>query len=67
MSTTIILTLLVGIVIYTVNGCPVSVLRVNGSCCEITNASNPEFKFSIPSLSRVYTITNFCGDCKLVS
>ena len=64
MSTTIISTLVVGILIYAVNGCAV-VLRVNGSCCEITN--NQEFKFSVLTMSRVYNITNFCGDCRAVA
>ena len=43
------------------NGCPV-VTTVNGSCCKI---SSYEFKFSTSALlkSRVYNITNFCGDC----
>ena len=46
-----------------VSGCPV-VTSVNGSCCGI--ASN-DFKFSksLKSLkSRIYNITNFCGDCQ---
>ena len=47
------------------NGCPV-VSTVNGSCYEI---SSYEFKFSTSSLfkSRVYNITNFCGDCQEVA
>ena len=45
------------------NGCPV-VSTVNGSCCEI---SSYEFKFSTSLKSRVYNITNFCGDCQEVA
>ena len=50
----------------TVNGCPV-ITSVNGSCCEIN--SSYEFKFSTSPLfhSRVYNITNFCGDCEDVA
>ena len=64
MSTTIISLLVVGIVIYAVDGCPVY-LSVNGSCCEIK--SNDEFKFSLGTISGIYNITNFCGNCKSVA
>ena len=46
-----------------VDGCPV-VNTVNGSCCEITSNA---FKFSTPHKSGVYSIINFCGDCKLAA
>ena len=38
---------------------------VNGSCCEV---KSNRFKFSTtPVKSRVYNITNFCGDCEEVA
>ena len=37
---------------------------INGSCCD-TKSHN--FKFSTTSKSRVYNITNFCGDCEEVA
>jgi len=48
-----------------VSGCPV-VTSVNGSCCEV---KGNEFKFPMATLlkSRVYKITNFCGDCELAA
>jgi len=47
-----------------VDGCPV-VTSVNGSCCGTKGNS---FKFSHSLLkSRVFNITNFCGDCELVA
>ena len=64
MSTAVISILVVGIVICAVDSCPV-VLSVNGSCCEIK--SNDEFKFSLVTLSGVYNITNFCGNCESVA
>ena len=57
MPMTILLLMLCYVAI--VSGCPV-VTSVNGSCCGI--ASN-DFKFSKSLKSRVYNITNFCGDC----
>ena len=66
MSTAIISILVVGIVIYAVDSCPV-VLSVNGSCCEIKNENDDEFKFSVDILSGIYNITNFCGNCKSVA
>ena len=46
-----------------VDGCPI-INTVNGSCCEIKSNS---FKFSSVSKTRVYNITNFCGDCEEVA
>ena len=59
MGTVVISTLLVGILIYAVNGYPM-VSSINGSCCGI---KNDNFKFSLSSqiLSGVYNIANFCG------
>ena len=62
MSTAIISILVVGIVIYAVDGFP-TVCSVNGSCCEIKT----DFKFSLQSVSGLYNITNFCGNCKSVA
>ena len=43
--------------------CPLT--SVNGSCCEV---KSNDFKFSTASFeSRVYNITNFCGDCQAVA
>ena len=64
MSTAIIAILVVGIVIYAVDGCPV-VVSVNGSCCEIK--SNEDFKFSLKRMSGIFNITNFCGNCRAVA
>ena len=47
-----------------VDACPV-VVSTNGSCCEVKSSA---FKFATASLkSRVYSITNFCGECDLVA
>ena len=47
-----------------VDACPV-VTSINGSCCEV---KSNEFKFSVTSpKSRVYNITNFCGDCEVAA
>ena len=46
------------------DGCPV-VTSVNGSCCE-TKGNTFKFSYSLVK-SRVYNITNFCGDCELVA
>ena len=43
-----------------VDACPI-VTYLNGSCCEV---KSNEFKFSTTLKSRVYNITNFCGDCE---
>ena len=64
MGTIIISTLVVEILIYAVTGCPV-VASVNGSCCEIKSNN---FKFtSLHTASGIYSITNFCGNCKSVA
>ena len=65
MNTATIITLIVlGIML--VDACPI-VNSVNGSCCGI-NSNSTKFKFSTISLkSRVYNITNFCGDCEAVA
>ena len=47
-----------------VDACPI-VTSVNGSCCEVK--SNSGFKFFTSLKSRVYNITNFCGDCEAVA
>ena len=44
-----------------VDACPI-VTSINGSCCEV---KSNQFKFSTTLKSRVYNITNFCGDCEL--
>ena len=61
MNTATIVTLIVlGIML--VDPSPI-VTSINGSCCEV---KRNEFKFSTtPLKSRVYNITNFCGDCEL--
>ena len=47
-----------------VDACPI-VTSLNGSCCEVNSNA---FKFSATSLkSRVYNITNFCGDCEALA
>ena len=46
-----------------VDACPI-VSSVNGSCCEVKSNG---FKFSTALKSRVYNITNFCGDCQLTA
>ena len=46
-----------------VDACPI-VTSVNESCCEVTSNA---FKFSTSLKSRVYNITNFCGDCEAVA
>ena len=48
------------IIMIQVNACPV-ITYINGSCCEV---KSNEFKFSTTLKSRVYNITNFCGDCE---
>ena len=54
---------LVATMLDVVDSCPI-VNTVNGSCCEIT--SN-KFSFTVVHKSRVYNITNFCGDCEEVA
>ena len=46
-----------------VDACPI-VTSINGSCCEV---KSNEFKFSTTLKSRVYNITNFCGDCEVAA
>ena len=59
MNTATILTL-IALGIMLVDACP-----INGSCCEV---KSNRFKFSTsPLKSRVYNITNFCGDCEAVA
>ena len=61
MNTATIITL-IALGIMLVDACPI-VTSINGSCCEV---KSNEFKFSTrPLKSRVYNITNFCGDCGL--
>ena len=62
MNTATIITLIaVGIML--VDACPI-LASVNGSCCEV---KSNDFKFSTSLKSRVYNITNFCGDCEEVA
>ena len=56
MGATIIVLLVFCLVTVIVDGCPIV-----SSCCQI-NISINAFKFTVPK-SRVYNITNFCGDC----
>ena len=63
MNTATIITL-IALGIMLVDACPI-VNSVNGSCCEV---KSNKFKFSTtPLKSRVYNITNFCGDCELTA
>ena len=63
MNTATIITL-IALGIMLVDACPI-LTSVNGSCCEVKSNG---FKFSTVSLkSRVYNITNFCGDCEEVA
>ena len=63
MNTATIITL-IALGIMLVDACPI-VTSVNGSCCEMNGNI---FKFSTsPLKSRVYNITNFCGDCVAVA
>ena len=61
MNTATIITL-IALGIMLVDACPI-VTSVNGSCCELKSNA---FKFST-SKSRVYNITNFCGDCEVTA
>ena len=62
--TTVTIITLIALGIMLVDACPI-VSSVNGSCCELKNNG---FKFSnMPLKSRVYNITNFCGDCQLTA
>ena len=60
MNTATIITL-IALGIMLVDACPI-VTSINGSCCEVKSNT---FKFSTTLKSRVYNITNFCGDCEL--
>ena len=66
MRTATISALVVGIVAstVTVDGCPI-ITYANGSCCEIKSNN---FRFTpMQNVPRIYTITNFCGDCRAVA
>lgn len=56
---------ILAIVVCAVDSCP-AIFSANGSCCDI---KNNDFTFSsVQQLaSGVYSITNFCGDCKVVA
>ena len=61
MNTATIITL-IALGIMLVDACPI-VISINGSCCEVKSNA---FKFSTrPLKSRVYNITNFCGNCEV--
>ena len=60
MNTATIITL-IALGIMLVDACPI-VTSINGSCCEVKSNA---FKFSTTLKSRVYNISNFCGDCEL--
>ena len=60
-TATIITSIALGIML--VDACP----TITGSCCEV---KDNKFKFSLtePAMqSRVFNITNFCGDCNLTA
>ena len=62
MNTATIITL-IALGIMLVDACPIA-KYLNGSCCEVKRNT---FKFSTifkPRVSRLYVITNFCGDCE---
>ena len=62
MNTATIITL-IALGIMLVDACPI-VTSLNGSCCEV---KSNKFKFSTsPLKSRIYNITNFCGDCEVL-
>ena len=62
MNTATIITL-IALGIMLVDACPI-LTSVNGSCCEV---KSNDFNFSTSLKSRVYNITNFCGDCQAVA
>ena len=62
MNTPTIITL-IALGIMLVDACPIA-SSVNGSCCEVKSNA---FKFSRSLKSRVYNITNFCGDCDVTA
>lgn len=53
----VVVLIILGIVM--VDACP-DVTSINGSCCKVSNINR--FKFSAKWESRVYNITNFCGE-----
>jgi len=61
MDTTNIILLVFCLATVIVDGCPI-ITTVYGTCCEIKS-----FKFTTISKSRIYNITNFCGDCEEVA
>ena len=63
MAAAIILLSVLCLATVVVDSCPI-VSTVNGSCCEIR--SN-KFKFTTATNSRIYNITNFCGECEEVA
>ena len=65
MNTAIIITFIALGIMLVDASCPPTSTAVNESCCEVKGV---DFKFSTTSLkSRVYNITNFCGDCEEVA
>ena len=56
--------MLVVLGVMVVDACPVVTSSINGSCCEVKSNA---FKFSTSLKSRIYNITNFCGECDLVA
>ena len=62
MTTATIITL-IALGIMLVDACPV-LTSLNGSCCEVKSNG---FKFATTLKSRVYNITNFCGECDLTA
>ena len=68
MAAGIILLIVLCLATFVVDSCPI-VSNVNASCCEIR--SRNKFKFTTVTAakvnSRVYNITNFCGDCEEVA
>ena len=67
MTTMIIVTVIAALAML-VDACPPIITTVSGNCCEVkSNRSNNHFKFfTTPMKSRVYNITDFCGDCEAV-
>ena len=64
MNTATIITL-TALGIMLVDACPI-VTSINGSCCKV-KLDSTKFKFLLTLKSRVYNITNFCGDCEAVA
>jgi len=58
-----VIILLLALCSVVVNCCPILTSNVNGSCCDIQEKQI--FKFTTyVSKSRVYNISNFCGNCQ---